>query len=345
MPRRSLLALITIVIAASIHSRTYAAAPPAAEFRDGRWQPVQTPSSSQPTSDPDLDRAERLLQGDHNSPAEKLLVYWIKSHSKEAPLRDRAVFLLGQANYQLDDRIKSFYYFDEVMDEYPESGLFYPSLEMQYKIADEFLKGHKQKFFGLPIIGMDEEAIEMLYRIQQRSPGSPLAEKALLRTADYYYSNSDYDLAHDAYGAYIKNYPRSPMVPQVKLRQAFSSLAQFRGIRFDPTPMLDARAELADIIVAYPDLAKEENAAAVIRSIDDTLAAKLYERADFFRRTHEPAAAVYTYRYMLLAFPDSPKAPAAREALARMPQSALSQPEPTLGSDYSPPIQSPKESQ
>ena len=71
-----------------------------------------------------------------------------------------------------------------------------------------------------------------MLRVQQRSPGSPLAERALLRTADWYYSSADYDLAHDAYGVYVKNYPRSPMVPQVKLRQAFSSLAQFRGVRF-----------------------------------------------------------------------------------------------------------------
>ncbi len=309
------------------------AAPPAAEFRNGRWQPVE-PAAPQPVSDPDLDRVEQLLKSGQNSAAFKVGLYWIKTHDKKSPLRDRAIFFLGQANYQLDDRIKAFYYFDEVMDEYPEGKLFYPALEMQYRIADEFLNGHKLRFLGLPLVSADEEAIEMLYRIQQRSPGSPLAEKALLRTADYYYSNSDYDLAHDAYGAYIKNYPRSPMVPQVKLRQAFSSLAQFRGIRFDPSTMMDARAELSDITMAYPDLAKEENVSSVIAAIDQTLAAKLFETADFYRRTRESRGAAYMYRYLILMYPNSSQAVSAKTALTRLPLWALDQPEPQLGSPF-----------
>ena len=72
-------------------------------------------------------------------------------------------------------------------------------------------------------------------------------------------------------------------------------------------------------------------------SIDETLAAKLYQRADFYRRTQEPRAAVYTYRYLLLAYPDAPQAPAAAQALSQFPQWALDQPEPRVGGDFTPP--------
>lgn len=333
MQRRILIAsTLLLALLTSAH-----AAPPAAEFRDGRWQPVEAPAT-QPVSDADLDRVEQFLESGRNSSALKLALYWVKNHPKDAPLRDRAVYLLGQANFQLDDRIKAFYFFDEVMDEYPESKLFYPALERQFQIADEYLKGHLDRFLGMPVFDRTEEAVEMLYRIQHRSPGSPLAEKALLRTADHYYASAEYDLAHDAYGAYVTNYPRSPMVPQVKLRQAFASLAQFRGIRFDPSTILDARAELADVAVAYPELAKEEDVASVIQLIDQTLAAKLLQRADFYRRTREPRAAVYTYRYLLQAYPDSPQARTARQALAALPAAALDQPAPLLAGDFTPPV-------
>jgi outer membrane protein assembly factor BamD (BamD/ComL family) len=127
------------------------------------------------------------------------------------------------------------------------------------------------------------------------------------------------------------------MVPQVKLRQAFSSLAQFRGIRFDPTTALDARSELSDILMAYPDLAKEENVTSVIQKIDETLAAKLLQRADFYRRTHEPKAAVYAYRYLLVVFPKTPQAMSAREALAHFSKADLDQPEPRVDSRFLPP--------
>ena len=227
--------------------------------------------------------------------------------------------MLGQANYQVDDRIKAFYFFDEVMDEYPESQLFYPALEKQFQIADEFLRGHKRRFLGLPIIPVDDEAVEMLYRIRRRLPGSPLAEKALLRTADYYYASRDYDLAFDAYGYYIKSYPRSPKVAQAMLRQAFASLAQFRGIRFDPTPLIDARVKLLDVIAAYPNLAQEESLESLVGEVDQTLANKLLETADYYRRTHNLAGAGFIYHYVTQTYPESTQAADAKKALARLP--------------------------
>ncbi len=325
---------LTAALVLWLYAGALAANPPAAEFRDGRWQPIESAAPAPPPTDPQLDRVEQMLSAGQNTEALKLDLLWIKTHDRKAPLRDRAVFLLAQANYAIDDRIKAYYFCDEVMDEYPESKLFYPALQLQFKIADEFLSGHKMRFLGMPIVSAEDEAVEMLYRIQQRSPGSPLAEKALLRTADYYYSDRDYDLAHDAYESYIKYYPRSPMAPTVKLRSSFSLLAQFNGIPFDPTPVVDARAKLVDIEAAYPELAQEENIAAIVNAIDETLSAKLYAAADFYRRTHEPFGAVYMYRYLILTYPDASQVPAARKALSQMPKWALDQPDPRPGSQY-----------
>jgi outer membrane assembly lipoprotein YfiO len=334
MPRR----LIFVIALAGIFVAAAAAEPPAAELRNGRWQPLEAPTTRPVVADPVLDQVERLLTENQASVALKLCISWIKTHARNASQRDRACFLMARIYYQIDsgtDRVKAFYYLDEVMDEYPDGKLFYPALEMQYQIANEFLNGHELYFLVFPY-SADDYAIEMLYRIQQRSPGSPLAEKALLRTADYYYSNSDYDLAHDAYDRYWHNYPRSPMVATAMLREAFSSLAQFRGIRFDPTTILDARTQLLDIMTAYPDLAREENLAAIVAAIDDTLSAKLYVTADYYRRTHEPAAAVYMYRYLIETYPNAAQVPAAQAALSRMPQWALDQPSPLPGSPYMP---------
>jgi len=318
-----------------------AAEPPAAELRNGQWQPIASAPTTAPTPPPDpvVDHAVILLNDNQPKQARDVLVEWIKNHAKNAPHRDEAIFLLGLATYRIDGFqgwIRAFYYCDEVMDEYPNSKLFNAALELQYNIADGLLNGHKMPFLGLHIISGYDEAVEMLYRIQQRSPGSPLAEKALLRTADYYYADRDYDLAADAYAAYVKNYPRSPHVPTARLREAFSSLAQFRGVRFDPSMILDARAQLLDLIAAYPQMARDENLPALVRAIDDTLAEKLFVTADFYRRTNVPASAVYLYRYLLAAYPAAPQAPAARAALAKMPQWAINQPPPTIDSSYLP---------
>jgi outer membrane assembly lipoprotein YfiO len=301
------------------------------ELVGGRWVQVDTTSSStQPTSDPTLTRVEDLINAGHYSEAFKIDVEWLKANRTHG-LRDRALYLAAEALYRYGDRIKAFYYLDELMDEYPDSRLFSVALEKQYQIADAFLNGYKSRFLYMPIVGREDEAIEMLYRIRQRSPGSALAEKALLRTADHYYENADYDLAGDAYAAYVKSYPRSPKVPQVKLKQAFANLAQFRGLRFDATPVVDARAQLTEIIATYPELAQEQNLQEIIQRIDGTFARKLFVTADFYRRTNQPIAAVYTYRFLINAYPDSPESAKARDDLQKMPAWALETPQPGRG--------------
>jgi outer membrane assembly lipoprotein YfiO len=319
------------------------AAPQSWELKGGRWVQIGTddatyrPATTEVVADATLDQAEDLLARRDLETARKLLLAWFKSHpQKEAANRDRGVYLLAQVYFDLGDRVRSFYHCDELMDSYPDSGLFYKALELQYRIADAYLKGFKNKFLGLPVLAMEDEAIEMLFRIQQRSPGSPIAERALLRTADYYYATSEFDLASDAYGAYVESYPRSPLVPKVRLRQAFSSLAQFRGLRFDATPLIDARAQLMDVISAYPNLAEEENLKAVVGRIDSSFAQKVYTTARFYQRTNAYKAAAYQYRFLIKTYPDTPEADSAAKQLALLPPEALQTPEPPAVGTYSP---------
>jgi len=307
------------------------------EFREGHWPEVAaapaptTSAATQPAAvDPVLSLVEQLLEQHQYADARKRCVEWLLAN-KTSPWRDRGLFLEADALYGYGNRIKAFFYLDELMDEYPESSLFYRALERQYQIADQYLNGYKRRLLYLPILGAEEEGVEMMYRIQQRSPGSPLAEKALLRTADYYYSNGDFDLAADAYAAYIRSYPRSDILPRIRLRQAFSNLAQFRGLRFDATPVIDARIQLVAMIDDYPQVAQQENIPEILQRIDETFARKLFGVADFYSRTHEPRAAVYTYRFLANTYPQSPEAAKAKLALAQMPQWALDQSEPAAG--------------
>jgi outer membrane assembly lipoprotein YfiO len=302
-------------------------APQTLELRDGRWQNTTTQPSAatRPAAangvitTPELDRIESLIAKKEYRAAVKQCIAWFKAN-KHSPAMDRALFLMAQALYGKGDRIRAFYYLDELMDEHPESPLFYKALGLQFQIADAYLSGYKRRFLGLPLLDAEDEAVEMLYRIQQRSPGSELAEKSLLRTADYFYEDQQYDIAAEVYAAYIKSYPRSPLIPRVKLRQAFSNLAQFRGVRFDPTPALDARTELADIEAQYPQMAQQERVPEYVRRIDEALARKLYVTADFYQRTHEPEASAYLYTALLRLYPNAPESATAREKLKSLPK-------------------------
>ncbi len=274
-----------------------------------------------------LDRADRMLARRQGRRVRGTLLSWLRAN-RDAPDRDRGLYLLAEAYRQSRDGLRAFYHLDELLDYYPERGVYDPALEKQFAIANTYLAGRKDRLFGLPLLGRRDEAVEMLFRIQERSPGSPLAERALLRSADYYYDAAQYDLAGDAYAAYLRSYARSPAAPRVRLRQAFSSLAQFRGLDFDATPLVDARAQLEDVATEYPDLAAEENVREVIERIDAALAAKLYRTADYYRRTAQPQAAAHMYRSIVAQYPNSRDAARAEQALARLPATARNAPPP-----------------
>ena len=64
------------------------AAPPAAELRNGRWQPIPvTPTTTQAVDDPVLNKVEGLLGVGYTSDALKLCISWVKTHPKNAPQR------------------------------------------------------------------------------------------------------------------------------------------------------------------------------------------------------------------------------------------------------------------
>ena len=156
------------------------------------WQPVsggatttQASTDAAPANVPPLDRVEQLLREKKSREAKKLAIDWVVANRDHAQ-RDRGLYLVAQALYQYGNRIRAFYYLDELMDTYPESAYYGPALEKQFQIADQYLKGYKRRFFYVPAFHAYDEAIEMLFRIQHRSPGSQLAERALLRTANYY---------------------------------------------------------------------------------------------------------------------------------------------------------------
>jgi outer membrane assembly lipoprotein YfiO len=308
------------------------------EFHGGYWVDVQPQAVPTPVKEPALDEAEALLARGEYKPAKKILLDWEKVH-KKSPVRDRCILLLAEVFYQEDSRIKSFYYCDELMDEYPSSPLFQAALQKQYDIASAFLNGYRRTFLWFRFLDASDEGVEMMFRIQQRAPGSPLAEKALLQTADYYYNSQDYDLAFDAYTSYIQRYPRNSQIPRIKLRAAFSCLAQFRGVKFDATSLIDARAQLIDIEKQYPDMAQEENLPSIIEQIDSAFAKKILETAKFYEKTHEDKGAVYQYRFLTETYPESPEAAEARLRLRELPATMLVEAPPPPAPGYAPATQ------
>ncbi len=314
--RRTLIATIIAAATGTVAAHAFAeAAPKTFELNDGRFTEVpSTNPADLPKPDPTLKRIETLIDRKQFAAAEKESLNWLLARKGDANY-DLGLYLHAQALNGNGDPIKAFYYCDQLLDTYPASAYYSQGLELQYNMADSLLSGRKLSLAGLKILDGSDDGIEMMFRIQQRSPGSPLSERALRRTADFYFSNGDFDLAADAYGAHAKAYPRNPNLPEILLRQAFSNYAQFTGVKFDPTPLVNARQQMTDLIAQYPEIAQRENIPSFVDSIDQTLARKLWVTADFYKRTNKPDAARSTLRVLVREYPQSDEAQQARQML------------------------------
>ncbi len=290
---------------------------------EGKWQQVDqtapAPSAVSEQANPVLDQVEASLTARRFGDARDQALAWLLANPT-SPDRDRGLLLMARSLVGTGDRVRAFYYCDELMDTYPQSDRFPEALKLQFDIANEYLAGAKDKLLGLRILGRKDEAVEMLFRIQQKSPGSPLADEALLRTADHYWAAGEFDLAADTYGFYAKTYPRSPITPQVRLREAYSNSAQFKGARYDPTPIINARTQMSELSIEYPEMAQKESLDSKVLQADRQLARRLYLTADFYRRTGKPKAAAHLCNRLIETYAALPEADDARKLLARLPK-------------------------
>ena len=135
-----------LVILLSLSGSSWLCAQVTSELRAGKWIEVAAPatqvSTTQPTEtmDPELNRIEELIREGNSKQANKAAIQWLK-FNKGSQYYDRALFLEAEALFLYGDRIKSFYYLDELLDEYAESPLYFQALDRQYDIAEPVAQG------------------------------------------------------------------------------------------------------------------------------------------------------------------------------------------------------------
>ena len=165
-----------------------------------------------------------------------------------SPLRAEALLVRADATYGLDDEYNALYDYEEVCRRYAGSEVFVTALEREFEIAVAYAKGKKRKFFGtFRLLSAYEDAQELLIRIQERLPGSELAEKAGLALTDFYFDNRELTLAAEAYDLFLENYPKSKHVTKAQLRLIYSYIAAFKGPLYDLTGLIEANTRLPSL--------------------------------------------------------------------------------------------------
>ena len=296
---RGPLALLTAVLALQgpIHAQEIHELGP-----DDRWQ-VQTAGA---TSGPEaqLAIARRFLAENRPERAYNIVLRWIRRHpgSPELPM---AHLIKGDALVAMTDYYESLYDYEYIARAFPGSNEFKIALEREFDIARMFATGTNRKWLGLRIAPAIDEAEEILIRIQERMPGSQLAEQAGLALGDLYFRQRRMDMAADAYAIFIERYPRSPSLNLANYRLIIANIAAFKGPRFDIVGLLEAKAQLHRLQTLRPAEAEQIGAGALVARIEESEATKLLTTARWYQRIGDPIAAEVTVRALVRRFPRS----------------------------------------
>lgn len=306
---RMLLCLIALSAAAATASaqETYTLG------EDDTWTPTTSAEAGTPAER--LAHARRALAHGEFERAAQLASTWIERFPRDPMLPDaylvRADALLGQKEHY-----QALFDYEFIARGYPGSEAFVTSLQRELEIARLFASGTRRKLWGLRVIDASSEAEELLIRIQERMPGSRLAEEAGIELADFYFRRRDMSLAAEAYALFIENYPKSSQISKARRRLIYANLAAFKGPQFDAAGLREADARLAELQIVEPASAQDIGADAIRARIGESTAQKVLTTAKWYLAIGDVVSAEFTIRRLLKKHPRSA---AAAEALQMMP--------------------------
>ncbi|MHC4995167.1 MAG: outer membrane protein assembly factor BamD, partial [Planctomycetota bacterium] len=283
------------------------------------FKKVKAPDPNTPEGE--LHAVRQLIAAQKGKEAVKAGEEWIKAYPNHPLLAD-AYILRGDAHTLNNDYYKALFDYEYVARAYPGSDQFNAALERELKIAQTFGTGVKRRLWGMRLITAYSESEELLIRIQERAPGSKIAERAGIELANQYYTRSEMENAAEAYDLFLQNFPKSQWAELAMQRQVLANIATFKGPRFDATGLVEAQRRLLEYKNAFPAAAEQIGADALLTRIDETLATRSLLVAQWYETKKDKVSAIFMYKRVIRDHAGSAAAQKALEALAKLdPQS------------------------
>lgn len=315
------IALIGVVLMGTAHSaeaqsRTYRLEPGRdTDLANRDWLLEDAPIEG--SSEWTIAEARRLILEGNPGRARRMLTEWIEARpDSREPLMPAALLARGDALVASDEEFRALYDYEQLLREFPGSEQFERAVERELAIALRYAGGLKRRGWGIRAFDASDIAIELFIRVQERMPGSQLAERASIELADFYYKRREIGLASEAYGLYIENFPDGPNARHAARRRIYADIARFKGPEYDASGLIDAQVRIRRYEREYPaDSAQTGINSALVERLDESLAAQQLVAAEYYLQTRELAAARLTLRRLVNAYPRTIAAQTARQIM------------------------------
>lgn len=271
----------------------------------GNWAETRSPDPN--TEEAFLARARKALAEERPAEARSILDDWLgRNERSTSTLLPEALTLRGDALTALGYEFDALYDYERVIKEFPSTESYIASVERELDIGTRYLAGLRRKFVGMRLLPNEDVGEELLIRVQERMPGSRIAERAGIELADYYYANHNLPLAAEAYDLFVQNYPNSQYAMKARQRRIYSTIGRYKGPEYDGSALLDSKILVRRFANRYPAEAQSAGLddALVVR-LDESGAEHLLETAAWYIRREDFVSAQYLLRRLIKEFPRS----------------------------------------
>jgi len=260
----------------------------------------------------------RLIATRQPNGARKLARDFIESRRfTDSPWLAEAHLLKGDAWVLRGNEYKALFEYETVIREFPGSDAFVRALERELEIAILYMNGLRRKALGLRIADATLLGEELLTLVQERLPGSRLAERAALALGDYYYRVRDMRSAAEMYDIFLISYPASEHRQHAMRRRIFANIARFKGPRHDASGLLEARFLIEEYMGLYPADAEQSGLGdALLARLDESAAAQMLSVARWYLRTGDDVSARFMLTRLMRRHPRTVSAARAEQLIS-----------------------------
>lgn len=223
---------------------------------------------------------------------------------------EEALFLTAECERKLKEGTKSFETYKKFVDKYPNSRFSVGVAVGEYELGMAYLKGEMPGFL---FFGADAGyGTRVLDHMQIHFRNHSLADDALVKEAEYFLKEREYEEASTTLKRLLAEYPRSENMLWGRFQLSRSLWLQNQGPLYDERLLLQSRRGFEDYIgtarllgEADRQQAQIQTAEEMVGKINERLAEKEYLIGRFYERTKAPKSALYYYRHCVLTYPDT----------------------------------------
>ncbi len=211
-----------------------------------------------------------------------------------------AEVLIGRRDYY-----KAHLLLQEFLDRFAGAAMEPEALRLEYVIAETYLTGVKRKWLGVRFLSGEDLAYRILDEISIDYADSRFAELAFKTKGDHMFQKGKHALAELEYSQLLKEFPQSRYHQFALRRSAEAALADYGGLEYDETALIEAQERYRDYHVAYPGAADREGVGLILASINEQRAVKAHAIGSYYERTNHPATAIFYYQHVIEKWPDT----------------------------------------